>query len=176
MKKALIISVLLVFLFNIMGYYIVFSYSRYLVKKEMNTRIRAGGFHPDLILLKIVHPEKESQFRRREKNEFTFHGNLYDIVVERKSGDTTLFYCLHDKKEEALLANYSRCFRLKETSESSRKDNFILALLHNLISHALIQNTLLPVHNSGIAVVFPASLTPLIPVYLLHPAPPPKLT
>ena len=156
-----------------MGYYVVFRCNQYLVKKEMISQIRGGIFHPDILLLKILRPEKEHQFRRVEKNEFTYYGKLYDVVVERKSGDTTLFYCLHDNKEESLIADFTLSLRRGGRSGSSH-DNPILALLHNLITQALIQNTALPLQGQGITFVFPVSQPPIFPVYLVHFAPPPK--
>ena len=158
-----------------MGYYVVFKYNQYLVKKEMISRIRGGIFHPDIVLLKIFRPQEDSQFRRREKSEFTYYGRLYDIVVERKSGDTTLFYCLHDKKEETLLADFTLSLLRSGRSGSSHKDNPIHALLHNLITQALIQNRALPVKGQGIAFIFPVFQTPIIPVFLDHFAPPPEI-
>jgi hypothetical protein len=140
----------------------------------MITQIRLGIFHPDIVLLKILHPEKERRFHRMEKNEFTYFGNLYDIVVERKSGDTTLFYCLHDKKEEALLANFSIYLRHNLPSGPSQKDHSILALLHNLITQALIQKMVYPLQGEGMTFIFPVSQTPIIPVYLVHFVPPPE--
>lgn len=175
MKKIVVIAVLFVFLLNTMGYYVVFKYNRYMVKKEMIYQIRMGLFHPNIVLLKILHPEKEQQFCRIEKNEFTYFGKLYDVVVERKSGDTTLFYCLHDKKEESLLANFTLCLRRNGRSGSSPRDNPIHALLHNLITQALIQNPGLPLHGQGVTFIFPISKTPIFPVYLVHFAPPPEI-
>ncbi len=157
-----------------MGYYVVFKCNQYLIKKEMFTRIREGIFHPSIVLLKISHPENEVQFHRLDKNEFAFRGKLYDIVVEHKSGDTTFFYCLHDKKEESLLADFTLFLRRSGGPGSSDKENPLHALLHNLISQALIQNPVLPLHGQGITFIFPVSQTPIIPVYLVHFAPPPK--
>ena len=125
--------------------------------------------------LKILHPEKEKHFCRIDKNEFSFQGYLYDIVVERKCGDTTVFYCLRDKKEEALLADFTVFLRQSGRSGSSSKDSPIPALLHNLISQALIQNPSLPEMGGGVTFVFPILQTPIIPVYLAHFAPPPEI-
>ena len=158
-----------------MGYYIVFRCNQYLVKKEMVTQIRGGMFHPDIVLLKILFPEKDQQFQRRDKNEFSWYGKLYDVVAERKSGDTTVFYCLYDKKEETLLADFTLYLNRTGRSGSSAKDNPIHALLHNLITQALIQTPILPVQGQGVIFIFPVFQTSIIPVYLVHFAPPPEI-
>ena len=157
---------------NAMGYLIVFRYNQYLVRQEMIARITCGAFPDKIILLKLLHPGKEKQFIRIEKTEFTYFGKLYDVVAEVKKGDTTLFYCLHDKKEEDLLTDYT--LYLRRNGDSSRKDNSILALLYNLVTQALIQNPSIPLQGQGIAFQFPVSKFVITPVYLVHAAPPPK--
>ena len=174
MKKVVVIAVLFVVLVNTMGYFFIFKCNQYHIKKGMLSEISIGIFQPDIVILKILHPEKERQFLRIENNEFTYCGRLYDIVVERKSGDTTLFYCLHDKKEETLVSDFSLYLRFNGRSGSSSKDNPIHALLYNLITQALIQNATLPLHGEGITWQFPEIQSTIIPVYLVHSAPPPK--
>lgn len=175
MKKIVVIAVLLVFLVNTMGYYIVFEYSQYRIKQEMASQLRMGLFHPDLVLLKIKFPEKESHFRRIEKNEFSYYGKMYDVVIEHKSGDTTLFYCIHDKKEESLLADFTIYLRRTGRSGSSSKDNPLQALLHNLVTQALLQKMVIPLRGPGVAIMFSRSKEQIIPVYLAPFAPPPEL-
>jgi hypothetical protein len=175
LKRIVVIAVLFIFLVNTMGYYFVFQCSQYRVKQEMISQIRMGLFHPNIILLKILSAEKDRQFQRLEKNEFTWYGKRYDIVVERKSGDTTLFYCLHDKKEETLLADFTLFFLRSGRSGSSSKDSPIHALLHNLVTQALIQSPTLPAQSQGIKFIFPVFQTSILPVYLVHFAPPPEI-
>jgi hypothetical protein len=175
LKKIAAIAVLFVFLVNTMGYFVVFKYNQYLVKQEMISRIRTGILHPDVVILKILHPEQNQQFRRIEKNEFTFCGRLYDIVVERKTGDTTIFYCLHDNKEESLIADFTLYLRNRGRSGSSQKDDPMHSLLHNLVTQALIQNRTLPDKDHGVTFVFPVYQPRIIPVYLVHVAPPPEI-
>lgn len=172
MKKLAVIAVLILFLVNTMGYFIVFRYNQYLIQQEMISRIRCGAFHEKIVFLKILLPERQKQFCRIKKTEFTWFGKLYDVVAEDKNGDTTLFYCLHDNKEDDLLADYS--IYLRRNSDSSRKDNSILAMLYNLITQALIQQSSMAVQGQGIAFHFAVSKQIIIPVYLVHVAPPPK--
>jgi len=155
-----------------MGYFVVFRYNQYVIRQEMMARIRNGVLPHNYVLLKISNPGKEKQFRRINKTEFSWCGRMYDVVIERKSGDTTLFYCLHDKKEENLLADFS--IYLKRHRSSSRNAHSALALLYNLITQALIQNPPVPPQGQGTAFHFPVSNLIVFPGYLAHVAPPPK--
>lgn len=140
----------------------------------MTTHIRSGSYHNAIVLLKILHPETNKNFRRIEKSEFTWFGKLYDVVVERKSGDTTLFYCLHDKKEEALLANVSLFLIRSGNGAATHKDKPIRALLHNMITQALIHNTPIHIPEPVTTFHFPVLTAPIFTIYLVHLAPPPK--
>ena len=175
MKKLTVIAVSLAFLVNAMGYFFIFRYQQYMVKKEMMAEIRGGGFHPGLVVLRIVNPETDRHFNRLERNEFSWYGHLYDVVVERKSGNTTVFYCLRDKKEESLLADFSMYIRANGHSPSPVKNNPIPALLYNLISQALVQYPVLHGQEQGITIHYPEFTSKIFPVYLVRYAPPPEM-
>lgn len=138
----------------------------------MMESINCGTTADQIVVLKITHPESRKQFRRINTKEFTYLGKMYDVIEEYTCGDTTIFYCLHDKKEEELLADYS--LYLRSSTDSPLKHNSVLALLHNLFNHAIFQNPDISVQRQGIVNQFPALTMDLIPVYLAHTAPPPK--
>jgi len=166
--------ILLLFLANTMGYYLVFQVTQCLIRREMMSELRKGAFHPDLILLKILHPEKEQQFRRIDKKEFFYYGKMYDVVVERKNGDTTLIYCLHDKKEESLVNDFSSYLLRSGKTPQAPRDHPVRAMFQNLISQALIQATQAPVKEEGVQIAYPALNPQLTLGYRALVAPPPK--
>ncbi|MCX6277230.1 MAG: hypothetical protein NT004_03925 [Bacteroidetes bacterium] len=174
MKKVAIIGILLAFLLNILGFNFVFRYNQHCLHSEMTTHIKSGSYQDAMVILKILHPESNRNFRRVEKSEFTWFGKLYDVVVERKSGDTTFFYCLHDKKEETLLANFSLFLIRSGHGATTHQDKPIRALLHNLITQALIHNTPIQIPEQVTTFHFPVINAPIFPIYLVHLAPPPK--
>ena len=97
---------------------------------------------------------------------------MYDLVTERKTGDTTLFYCLHDTREEDLIADFST--HLQHNGDPSQKDHSILALLYNLITQAVVQQTAPAAPEAAKAFYFPVTKQSITPVYLVNGAPPPK--
>ena len=172
MKKLAVIAILILFLVNTIGCFIAFRFNQHRIQQEMVARIRCGSFRENIVILKILHPERESQFRRIKDAEFSYFGKMYDLVAERKKGDTTLFYCLQDTREDDLLAGYSHF--LRRNGNSSHKDNPMLALLYNLFTQALIQQPSPTIQGQGITFHFPTAKQIIIPVYLVHFAPPPK--
>jgi hypothetical protein len=110
MKRLFAILLVALFLFNTLGYYFVFSYNRYLVRREMKIQVKAGLFKESTIILKILNPAFNADFRRVDKGEFIYKGKMYDIVTEKTSGNFTTFSCIHDKNEEKLLAGFHGYF------------------------------------------------------------------
>ena len=172
MKKFVTLFVLLVFLVNAMGYFIVFRCNQYLIRQEMIGSIRNGSFHQKLVALKVAHPENDPRFRRTGQREFSYDGNLYDLVSERKTGDVTVFYCLRDIREEQLILGFT--VYLRHTNNSPRTAHPLQALLYNLITQALVQSPGPALRGEGIAFKFPPTDLIIHPVYLAHSAPPPK--
>lgn|GEM_PF-367161 len=106
LKKILIYFILLLFLFNSMGYYFLFELNKHLARQEIQTLIQR---HPKkLMVLTIVNVANDKEFQWIHKKEFRYKGEMYDIVREVKSGQTTVFICLHDVKESKLFAGLKR--------------------------------------------------------------------
>ncbi len=102
LKKSLAFLILLVLLFNSIGYYLLFEVKRHVIKKEMQAAIQHRS--SKMVILKIDHPEKDREFQRIDKKEFRYKGAMYDIVREISTGNTTVFVCIHDVKETGLFA------------------------------------------------------------------------
>ena len=170
MKRVFAVLITLLFLFNLMGYYFVFSYNQYLVRSEMKSFIKAGYFEESYIVLKIGN----SDFIRIDKGEFRYKGKLYDIVSETKSGNFTTFRCINDKNEEKLLAGFHHYFELASSQNNPVKARHAQAMLYHVIKLALPENR----WNAPSFV--PAKITFQNPIYFLssifHPPgnPPPK--
>ncbi|MEI7726971.1 MAG: hypothetical protein WCK09_17810 [Bacteroidota bacterium] len=106
MKRLLIYSILLLFLFNSMGYYFLFEFHKYMTRAEMQYMIERAD--AKITILSIVDVEHDQEFHRIDKKEFRYHGVMYDIKREIKTGRTTVFICVHDVKESTLFAGLKR--------------------------------------------------------------------
>jgi len=123
LKKPLAFLILLVILFNSIGYYLLFEVRKYVVKKEIQTAIQHHS--SKMVILKIDHPEKDREFQWIDKKEFRYKGAMYDIVREKTTGHTTVFVCIHDVKETGLYAGLKR--------ETKNKDHLALWDHHVMI-------------------------------------------
>ena len=125
LKRAFAFSLLILFLFNTLGYYFIFEFFKYHVKKEIQNSAHSGS--ASLTILKIMDLQHDPQFQRVERTEIRYKGSLYDVIKEAQNGRTTIFYCIHDKKEEDLLA----------TMNAVNKNKFLLSLWQHLIKIAI---------------------------------------
>jgi hypothetical protein len=122
-----IVPVLLVavFLYNVFGFYVVFQVNRAKVRSEMKQQL--ADARKKVHVLRIFDPERTPAFRRIHAKEFSYKGQMFDVLREVRQGRTTLFYCLRDVKEEILMAG------LRKTANSKESQN----LVHHLITLAM---------------------------------------
>lgn len=106
LKKILIYSILILFLFNSIGYYLLYELKKHLARTEMQAIIQHHS--KKLTVLTIADDEHDPDFQRIDKKEFMYKGSMYDIVREIRTGHKTVFICLHDSKESKLLAGMKR--------------------------------------------------------------------
>jgi hypothetical protein len=127
MKKIFSAIMVLVVLFNAAGYFIVYELDRYLIRKEMFSLIEHGCFTRSITILSIYDPSNDPSFKRTEKAEIEYHGNMYDVAREVRSGKIYTFYCVHDKQEDLLIAGM----------KSMHQNKNAVSLLQHFISIAL---------------------------------------
>ena len=111
-RKTAAYLLLALFLFNTTGYYVAFEMTRAMARREMKRELARNP--QALVVLKIKNPGGDRDFRRIHAKEFRYRGAMYDIVHESRSGDTTVFYCKHDRKETLLYAALKQVSKEKQ--------------------------------------------------------------
>jgi len=164
LKKTLPYLLLVIFLFNSLGYYFIFELYKYNVKKEMQTQSCKSSMA--LTILQISDILYNSEFQRVEKKEIRYKGSLYDVIKEVHTGTTTIFYCIHDTKEENLLA----------AMKTVNKNKFLLSLWDHLVKIAIPQFEMPLSDPNTSKVIFPVITISLPSVLLTNWSPPPELS
>lgn len=104
MKKIISISLLSVFLFNTMGYYIAFKAIQIRIENEIEQKVHQGinayGFS---ILVINKNSIKNIQWMC-DDNEVKYNGEFYDIIRSDNKPDGIILYCTRDKQEDILYA------------------------------------------------------------------------
>ena len=162
MKKLFTCLLLILFLFNTLGYYFIFECYKRHVRKEIQARANKNTV--PLTILRIADIGFDREFQRIEKKEIRYKGSLYDVIREVQSGRTTIFYCIHDKKEEALLA----------AMNAVNKNKFLLSLWQHLIKIAIPPIEVDCANPIAIQVIFPQITVKLPSVIESKLNPPPE--
>jgi hypothetical protein len=105
-KKAFAIVFLLLFLFNVGGYYIVFWALRVQAKAALTQRLDAGSYSDDeTIELKIPitlpYPIQSTGFERTN-GMFEHRGEFYKLVKHKLQNDTLYVICIRDHAQKQL--------------------------------------------------------------------------
>jgi|GEM_PF-2557318 len=108
-KKTISIILLFIFLYNISGYYLVFSVQQTEVKKIVRNFFRVNRKH-DLIVLRIS-AENEKEIVWYDNEEFVLNGKMYDVASRTHEENVLLLYCYQDSKEDHLFTSLNSHFK-----------------------------------------------------------------
>lgn len=102
-----LICVLLLFclLINISGLFLIFCYRQQEVKWEMKQYLSRNLQHASLTVFAFSLQDKKN-INWEANDEFSFQGQMYDVIKELQLGDTTIVYCVPDSKETALIKSF----------------------------------------------------------------------
>jgi hypothetical protein len=117
-RKYLSVIILMLFLFNIGGYYLWFSIVKSNIQKEVRQEIRKGLSEKDLTLITVPVNDEKGICWIKPGKEFTYQGKMYDVVKSKISDNKRLYYCIDDIKEKKLIAGFSK---MNETNQKARK-------------------------------------------------------
>ena len=166
----------LLILFNTGGYYLVYFQVQSYFKSIASERITEYIPVESLTLLrfstKYINSETQENYRRINKNEVSYNGNMYDIYKEEVNNDSLILYCLSDENEDKLDQAFS------EYINKNVVDYFNLSV-KNLL-RAIIKIALPPVEFSYNdfslynLIAFKSNKNDLINVIIDVPVPPPR--
>ncbi|MDH4088826.1 MAG: hypothetical protein OEV74_01030 [Cyclobacteriaceae bacterium] len=125
MKKLFSILFLLIFLFNIGGYYLVFWGVRSQAKKDLLHRLDADEYSSkDLIVLTIPislpYPIHQDGYERVD-GEFEYQGEYFNLVKQRLENDTLFMVCIKDRHEKNLVEAFNEYASLANDLPSGAK-------------------------------------------------------
>ncbi len=107
MKKGLSTILLIIFLFNVGGYYIVYWGLRYQTDQQLTLRLDANLYDPEeTILLKIPvslpYPLESNGFQRVD-GAFEYNGEFFKLIKNKLEDDTLYVVCIRDRETRQLV-------------------------------------------------------------------------
>ena len=143
MKKLISIIAISVLLFNTIGSLIVFESTRYCIHKEIKNTITQSIPQNKLIAI-IIDNNTKKDINFVDDNEFLYKGKMYDVVKQQTNGDTIIYYCINDNKEEELFANLNK--EVKNNMDTNPVKNKTKQIL-NKISISLFYEDIKDTHS-----------------------------
>jgi hypothetical protein len=103
LKRILPIFFLVIFLFNSLGYFIVFRFNQLEVRNQMRAEILENT--PNSRFIKVsVSSSHSPEIVWTDDNEFSYKGKRYDVVRSEKANGSVNYFCLNDSREDALFS------------------------------------------------------------------------
>jgi hypothetical protein len=108
LRKYLSLIMMMFFLFNIVGYYLWFSYLKITIQKEVQEEISRGLDEKDLTLITVPEGDQSGICWIKPGKEFTYRGEMYDVVKIRTYDKKKFIYCINDTREKKLITDFSK--------------------------------------------------------------------
>jgi hypothetical protein len=155
-------ALLLVFLYNSMGYFFIFKCLQSDIKEQVAQNIQSLSSNA----LKIIAFNKKDIKKINwieEKEEMRYDGEMYDVAKTRETSDSIIYYCMSDENEDRLYSeledHVTNHVILPESNPASKKItsesinlyftdeyHFSFDLTSSSLSHLSIHSNYLPVY------------------------------
>ena len=135
MKTLLSLTLLIILLLKMGGFYAILSYERHEIREKVEQKLLNSLDKSELICI-VANAENLSKIEwQRPEKEFSFERNLYDVVYKENAFGVTHYYCLSDKDETKLEAKIDKL--LENQSGKAPFGSHSKLILH-LLSEPLI--------------------------------------
>ncbi len=141
--KAFVILLLLCFSVQITGYHLYFHYRQIDMKRAVRKRIRrrVDPSMTEFMTFPITSDDKEAMPEWIGEYEFTFRGEMYDVLDKKIEGGQMIIRCLNDKKEKNLIDYYKSLTRKDFGEKSKKRTSLLLKLACNFYTSAVAMLT-----------------------------------
>ena len=140
LKKIFSIALLAVFLFQLIGYYLIYMGLQYQAKSEMLSRLDSRRYsQEETITLEIPFALPywvDSKDYERVNGEFQYQGEFYKLVEQKLEKDTLYIVCIRDVKEQKLFHAMSDYVKLSNdvSTSAQRTLKLLSSLMKDFVS------------------------------------------
>ncbi len=139
MKKLFSIFLIFSFVFNVCGHLLLYEAFKYSLKNNAKEKINSGTHSSKYVLFVFANAEMKKEIPDLiflSGKEFSYKGEMFDVVSRVNKNDSTYFYCLPDKDEDRL--NLAFNTSTKENNSVPDKKSTQEKLTKNIISESLL--------------------------------------
>jgi hypothetical protein len=124
-KKSIAIFFLVIFLFNVGGYYLVFWGLQSRAKTNLMHRLDADAYSSDEVVIltlpvSLPYPIHEARYERAD-GEVEYKGEFYRLVKQKVENDTLFMVCIKDRQQKKLQRAMNDYVKLANSLPTSTK-------------------------------------------------------
>ncbi len=176
MKKIAVLFLLSIFLFNTIGYFVVFTTLSFQLKNQINYKITNGVKAEELTLITIDKKHAQDIEWLEMNEEMHYKGERYDIIKSTETAETITYYCISDKQEEHLFASLYEHIINSISGNDSKKNTTSKKVIDDTFSSYFSANELLSAWTSIIGSDYSDYITEFTSsTYLQIDSPPPEV-
>lgn len=159
LKKTASIFLLIIFLFNVAGFFGLFSYL-----KQENYKSVFSRDAKELNLVRLTIPKTETLHWEKE-NEIIYHGKYFDVFSKSEDGKNYFLLCYSDSRDNFLCDAFSKHVRSQTENASEKNSNSnhqVKIIIQDFILHSFvwkIQNSIGERASSQISFSLPSGFT-----------------
>ena len=140
MKQAFKIFGLLFIITPFLGLFLCLQIQKQITKKEVKWNLINNTPYDDLVFLKFSKQEATEKLKWKHSKEFSFNGEMFDIVKKEVKQDSVFYWCWWDHEETTLnkkLNNlYAIALGIQKENKEHKED--VLTFLEKIFNSALI--------------------------------------
>lgn len=121
--KILPILFIFILLAPFYGMYLYFHFEKTEIKNEIKNQLIAGISKNELIKFCVSSDELQTKFEWKNKNEFSYKNQMYDIVYTDTKKNSVIFWCRKDSKETNLNTQLHQILNKVIGGNAQNKDN-----------------------------------------------------
>ena len=169
MKKLISIPLFCCFFFNVVGYHIVFYFQRAEIRNEMKKLIHRGAHESVHLVFSVNDANLPRGVSSGDETEFSFNGQMYDIIQKEIRSGQLILHCVADKKETTLLNKLIGGWNENANSNKPAVQllQFLQTLFHNINAERTPVDELYPRNFRCLADALKSHITDI-------PTPPPQ--
>lgn len=100
MKRTIIFLLVFFFILNSTSLYLILEIHRHRISASLEKNVVTEKVE----IITVNRKDLSGSLIRLDKKEISFHGKLYDVIIETQEKDHIHFYCIRDTKEENIMA------------------------------------------------------------------------
>lgn len=176
MKKLTAYIVLILFIYNLIGYYIVFKGWQTGIRYEIKAQIRhnsKSATYQTFKFSKADLSQKKIVLEWEKDDEFCFEQNMYDVKSRKETADSITFICINDRKEKKLIDQLQAYVNQQHNNTQSKRSN-PFKIFDNLVKDYCAAQLVIKNIDKGITFNKPSSSPHFYSAFLEVLSPPPK--